>query len=313
MERKIIFETVAGSNLYGTNHEKSDNDFLGIFIPTIDEVLGIKSYRPEMSRNEKKSEGSKNTKGDTDRKYFSLKQFLLLASEGQSKQIEMLFSPKEKWVSSSPEWEEILSHRHLFLSKKSISPFLRFAVAQSFNSVSKGQNLGMLEKLVEIFKDKKGRIRDHMDKEDVKSLNLEIIELTGKVKAFVVAGKKYELHLKITDFIPAIESVLKTYGSRSHNAKNNGLDFKALAHSYRLLFETETLLTQGKLILPLPDEQVSFLKTILKGEYNPSEGFEEDLEKRIKHIKSIDSKLPDKVDVSKINQLCISIMNKALK
>lgn len=319
MERKIIFETVAGSKLYGTNHEKSDDDFLGIFIPTVDEVLGVHNYSSEMSRNEKNTDGLRNSKGDVDRKYFSLKQFLLLASEGQSKQIEMLFSPSNKWVSSSPEWEEILNHRHLFLSRQSIKPFLQFAVAQSFDSVTKGQNLDMLEKLVKFFEGKAGRLRDHIHQEEFKNLKLDIIELNPKmstqkkVEAFEVAGRKYELHLKVHDFIPAASSVISTYGKRSQNSKNNGIDLKSLAHAYRLLLETETLLKEQKLILPLPEEQIVFLKSILNNQYHPEIGYEVDLDLRIKEIKKIESQLPDKVDMGKINKLCIKIMKMSLK
>lgn len=312
-ERKIIFETIAGSKLYGTNHANSDDDFLGVFIPSEDEILGIFNTPSEWSKNEKKSEGNKNSKGDTDRKYFSLKQFLLLASEGQSKQIEMLFSPKDKWISSSTEWEHILKNRNLLLSKKSISPFLGFAVAQSFKSVSKGNNLKQIEDLIQVFKNKNGRIRDHLEKEEVKNLNLNIFELQGNVKAFEVAGRKYEIHLKITDFIPALDSVLKTYGKRSYNAKDNGIDSKALAHAYRLLLETETFLKTGTLILPLPKEQIDFVKSVLNNQYQPDIGFEEDLEQRIKYIKSLDTKLPERVDMSKINKLCIEIMKMNFK
>lgn len=307
-ERKIIFETIAGSKLYGTNNSKSDDDFLGIFIPSEDDLLGIQNCPSEWSQNEKKSEGSRNSAGDIDRKYFSLKQFLLLAAEGQSKQIEMLFSPKECWVSASPEWELILKHRDLFLSKNTMSPFLGFAIAQAHKAVIKGDHLRIIEDLIKFFENKKGRIKDFSESEDFKKLKIKIETLSDGVLGFEVAGRKYLLSLKVTDFMSALKSVHKEYGSRSHQAKENQFDFKSLSHAYRLLYQCETFIKEGKLILPLPKDQVEFILKVKNQEFFPDEGFFDDLDKRIKEIKKIESPLPKTVDMKKVNQLCIDIM-----
>lgn len=307
-ERKIIFETVAGSKLYGTNTKKSDDDFLGIFIPNEDDILGLNNCPSEWSQNEKKSEGARNTVGDIDRKYFSLKQFLLLTAEGQSKQIEMLFSPKECWVSSSPEWELILKNRDMLISKNSISPFLGFAIAQAHKAVIKGDHLRTIESLITYFEDKKGRIKDFADKPEFLNLGLKIETFQDGVLGFEVAGRKYLLSLKVNDFLIALKSVHKEYGSRSHQAKDSKFDFKSLSHAYRLLYQCETFLKEGKLILPLPQDQVEFILKVKNQEFFPDEGFFDDLDKRIKEIKKIESPLPKSVDMKKVNQLCIQIM-----
>lgn len=319
--RKIIFETVAGSKLYGTNHEKSDDDFLGIFIPSINDLFTLQNCPKEWDCGKKKSEGQKNSLGDIDRKYFSLKQFLSLAAEGQSKQLEMLFSPKEKWTVSSPEWEFILSHRDLFISQNSISPFLGFATAQAHKAFIKGENLRLISRIISFFKDKKGKAENYKDDPEFKELKLKIIDLENEnnsvvnfyinigldkkpVWAFEVAGRKYQLSLKTNDLVSALESVLNSYGSRSKQASLDGYDFKSLAHAYRLLFECESILTNHKLILPLPDDQVKFLKSIIRGEYSPDTDFFTELDLKIKEIKKIKSTLPKNVDHKKIENLC---------
>lgn len=36
---KILVKAVAGSHLFGTNTEKSDKDFKGVFLPSADDIL----------------------------------------------------------------------------------------------------------------------------------------------------------------------------------------------------------------------------------------------------------------------------------
>ena len=106
--RKIIFKARVGSHLYGTNRPESDEDFLGVFLPSTDDLLRLQECPREMTENKKVSEGDRNTKGDIDCKYFSLKQFLKLAGEGQSIALELFFVPKEHTITMEPEWLQIL-------------------------------------------------------------------------------------------------------------------------------------------------------------------------------------------------------------
>ena len=129
--RKIIFETRVGSWLYGTNRPDSDEDFQGVFLPSKEDLLGIQNCSAEWKQNTKISNTVQNTKGDIDRKFYSLKRFFHLAAEGQPGQLELFFATPESTISYDPIWSEILDNIGLFLSKKSIVPFIGFALSQA--------------------------------------------------------------------------------------------------------------------------------------------------------------------------------------
>ena len=40
-QRNTIYKAMVGSHLYGTEHKESDKDYVGIFIPDKEYVLGL--------------------------------------------------------------------------------------------------------------------------------------------------------------------------------------------------------------------------------------------------------------------------------
>lgn len=78
----ILFECMVGSHLYGTNHENSDTDFCGVFIPTEEEVFSMGGPPEEVKKNVKLSDGERNKAGDIDRKFWSLFRFANLLLKG---------------------------------------------------------------------------------------------------------------------------------------------------------------------------------------------------------------------------------------
>ena len=129
-ERKIIIEAISGSKLYGTEHAESDDDFYGVFLPSTEDIFSLHQCPRQVDLSIKISKGPKNEKGDIDRKFDMLSNYLLGLSQGQSKNIELLFSPKKSWISHTDEWLEITSNRELFISQNSLTPFLGFALSQ---------------------------------------------------------------------------------------------------------------------------------------------------------------------------------------
>jgi predicted nucleotidyltransferase len=150
-DRKIIFEAVTGSQLFGTNSPKSDKDLMGVFLNSTDDYFGLNEKIPHlMDLSVKVSTGSKNNNEDVDRKFVSLPEFFRLALSGQSKETEALFVPDFLIITKTPEWELILKNRHLLLSKNSMTSFLSFARSQSVKATVKGDNLNDIQIRVEI-------------------------------------------------------------------------------------------------------------------------------------------------------------------
>lgn len=317
VERKIIFETKVGSHLYGTNRPDSDDDFMGIFLPSTDEFLGLQNPPTEWSADKKMSTGERNTKGDINRKYYSLRSYLNLLTEGQSLQLEMLFAPKEMWQfprrAFMGGWSEILKRREMFVSKGSILPFIGFAKAQAYKAVIKGENLNHLRDMILHLKTKHphSTIQDAMHDGAVVRLQytgastpVNYVDTEGGQKAIVVAGRQFEFAQQCRYALQKMNKMEKKYGTRSEAAAQDGYDFKSLMHAYRLLFEAKMLLTEGKLIFPLPKETTDFLKPIRAGEYHAD--YFAEIEDRLTELRELKEKspLPYSVDHAKVNELC---------
>jgi predicted nucleotidyltransferase len=128
-EQNCVYKIRSGSHLYGTNTEESDLDYLGIFVPTRDYVLGI--YRCEqVVFSEKNSPGTKNTKEDIDCTLFSLLKFIELARNNNPNIIELFFA-NHTAVTLCTDLGGILQDSYkLFVSKQCYHRFKGYAAGQ---------------------------------------------------------------------------------------------------------------------------------------------------------------------------------------
>lgn len=113
----IVFETVSGSNLYGTAISTSDVDVRGVGIPSLRYVMGVEQFEQLETKT-------------PDRTIFSLKKFFDLASDANPNIIELLFVPRRHWRRHSDVWESVLENRSLFLSMKARHTFSGYAFSQ---------------------------------------------------------------------------------------------------------------------------------------------------------------------------------------
>lgn len=331
-DRKILIETRVGSHLYGTNRPESDDDFQGVFLPSKNDLLGVENCPTEWSLGTKISTGAQNVKGDVDRKFYGLKRFFHLASEGQPGQLELFFTTPEMTISYDPIWSEILDNIGLFLSKKSIVPFIGFALSQAHKATMKGETLNKLQRIIAWYNTettpatKQGTILDaarEMSPTDEKGIGTfklaSDIELKYVVNSegFMLAeigGKNYDIKLKLKTFVNNLKELEARYGSRSRSAAEGKYDFKSLMHAYRLLGEGEELLKYGKITFPRPTEEVAFLKSIRLGTCGDIDHWTELTNKidRLRQEVEPKSHLPKEANHAKINELCIDILSREL-
>jgi predicted nucleotidyltransferase len=125
----LIYKIRTGSIMYGTNLPESDNDFLGIFIPDKEYVLGIK-HCEQVSLSEKISNTIRNQWGDMDYTVYSLTKFIPLAIANNPNILELFFAPTHCQLVTSPYASELLANKELFLSKKAYHTFKGYAYAQ---------------------------------------------------------------------------------------------------------------------------------------------------------------------------------------
>lgn len=338
-DRKIIFESRVGSHLYGTNRPDSDEDFQGVFLPSKEDLLGIGPCPGEWSLNQKLSQGKQNTKGDVDRKFYSLKKFMHLAAEGQPGQLELLFAPKDSVISYDPMWSEILDNVPSFLSRKSIAQFVGFALAQAHKATIKGENLNLIRRIMSWYDNElDSKYKNKSIKETAEGLYGELwfgpshnsgelrlklaididLKMVTNKEGFTtveLVGRNYDIGVKLKTFVNNLKEIEGKFGKRSQAAAESKYDYKSLMHAYRLMGEAEELLKLGRISLPRPPEEVVFLLTIRNGTCSDIDHWAE-LTNKIDHLRQkVEPKsfLPKEADHARINELCQDLLLRELR
>lgn len=135
----ILYECVTGSHSYGTATPKSDIDKKGVFCFPLSLFPSI--FCPPREATD--GTGGHDffdevTDGTDDRKFFELAKFFKLAATSNPTVIELLWTPQDCVIRSTPAWEEILRNRSLFVSKMAMDAFTGYAYSQV--KKAKGQN-----------------------------------------------------------------------------------------------------------------------------------------------------------------------------
>jgi predicted nucleotidyltransferase len=148
-EKNLILKVQVGSHLYGTNTETSDKDYIGVFIPEKDYVLGmLKCEQVELNTNPSSS-GRRNTKEDTDCTLYSLPKFIHLASQNNPNVLEVLFAPKQNIIFCNKFGARLLEAAPFFVSKRVNHTFLGFAISQKKKLIHReyvGERKALVEK-----------------------------------------------------------------------------------------------------------------------------------------------------------------------
>lgn len=118
VSKNLIFMSLAGSHLYGTNTEQSDIDLRGVCVPPKNVVIG---FAREFTQHQVENE---------DTIVYGLSKFMNLAVECNPNIIELLFSPPECIINKNPLWDELLEHKYEFLSAKAYHTFSGYAFSQ---------------------------------------------------------------------------------------------------------------------------------------------------------------------------------------
>lgn len=119
IDQATIYLARHGSHAYGTALPTSDHDVRGVAIPPKPYYLGC------LHRFEQHEQ-----KGDPDVVIFELRKFMGLAMDCNPNVLEILFVDESDRLKVTPEGEELLASRRLFLSKKARHTFSGYAISQ---------------------------------------------------------------------------------------------------------------------------------------------------------------------------------------
>ena len=271
-----IVQMKFGSHLYGTSTPESDTDFKGIYLPPLrDCILGTVSKN--ITTNTHKG-GGKNTAEDIDSETFSLQEFIRLACKGETVAIDMLHAPADMIHTTSPVWEFLQKHRHLFYTKN-MTAFLGYCRKQASKYGVKGSRLDAIRQVIYYLKNRHAETSLQVWWKDSDSTlvapRLPVIQgladyetdVTSTIPLYVVCGRKFQATCKVGYVLDALMKIESTYGERARLAElNEGIDWKAVSHAFRVCYQLKHIYTEGELVFPL--KECNFLRDIKTGKYH---------------------------------------------
>lgn len=289
LKEPLLFSTVYGSKLYGTDGPASDTDIRGVFIPTKEDLL---LARAPQHYNFKNSEA--------DESYLSLHYFLRLLTQGETNCLDMFFSytNKDALISTSPMYEELIENKDKLITKN-VTKYLGYCKSQALKYSIKGDRIQNYEALRELIDSctspsstTLGEWMVHCrimgpdsgaplgDPEDYFKNNTHIgrrFKITdkrlgdhayllicdNKERYIMVSGHLFPQNANINSTKDSIKKCLASYGKRAVNAaEDNGADYKALSHALRVGYQASSLLDNGEILFPLPKPQLNIIRSI---------------------------------------------------
>jgi len=321
---KVLYVTIYGSKLFGTDTKDSDTDYKGVFIPNINDVL-LKRDLEHFSYNTNTK--NKNEKDDVDMQLYSIYKWFNLLKKGETGALDMLFSffREDTQIFCNKEFAKIVKDNYSKFYNRNLHSFIGYCVGQSKIYNIKGERYKELLEFIEEFKkialtDANAKLESYFQYIEQIFANRSF-KYVKFVKASIsrgnqaykegryveILGKRFSGMVTVGYFSNQITQIQEQYGNRVKNSKN-GVDFKALSHAVRVLNEVEELLDSSKITFPLPNRE--YIKSIKEGKES-LESVMEYIDKKLDEVqkKLENSTLPQKSDEEFIDDLILKLLN----
>lgn len=268
---RFICKMVFGSYLYGTNTEYSDQDFKGVYLPTLQDCVLAKIVNSKRF-NTKTNPNIKNIQTDIDTEFYSLQYFLLnLGKSCDTALFDMIHCPEDKLIQTSKEWQFIQKHRSTFYTKH-LKSYVGYCRSQAAKYGIKGSRLADAEQLLKLFKqlDPTAKLAAYYDDlptgEYSKKYVIETYPNPDK-RVFDFCGKKFMADAPVKHAIGTLQLFINKSGARAQQARDNlNIDWKAVSHAFRVGYQLKEIYNTGDLIFPLRD--ANYLKDIKQGKFH---------------------------------------------
>jgi len=328
---KVIYITVSGSKLYGTDNENSDTDMKGIFIPSRQSVLtktDLSSYTRDT--NNKKE---KNGVEDIDFTLHSIYSFFGQLSKSETGAVDMLFSMFSEHNETYKTSEvQIIKDNYKHFLNKDMGSFIGYALGQTKKFGIKGARYDELDSFIKEFfntipleaiskTDKIGYLLFDFMKRFIKEKEykyIKFVEAPGprgsgfyeKIEYISILGKMFEGNVSSSYFIERVQKLYGQFGNRTKTvAKTESkTDFKALSHSLRIAEEVKELLMTDFISFPL--KNAPYIREVKEGKHEP----EVVIDKVKNVLEEVDllllkSNLPSEVDKELINLMILRLLD----
>jgi hypothetical protein len=135
MKHKIIFKAVVGSQSSGCATPESDIDVKGIYMQSIDDLITFK-YEPQLEVTK-------------DECYWEIQRFMQLLQLANPSSLELLFSPQDCILDTSPQFKLLYEHRYKFLTKKCYQTFGGYVRSQLGKADGLGKKMNWEKERIE--------------------------------------------------------------------------------------------------------------------------------------------------------------------
>lgn len=305
---KILMLTEFGSHLYGTNTEKSDRDYKGVYLPTMDMMM-LGNIPNSISYNTS-GDNTKNTNDDIDFQLFSIQYFIHQVCRGETVAIDMLHSSGKSLVMTSDFWEMFRQSRSMFYTKK-LKAFVGYAKTQSEKYCIKADKYQIASDFLEFLKqyDDNDRLSYFWSKLPETNYTYFLpSDDNTKVKKYMMCGKILQSTMSVKYAYEIVEVMVAEYGLRVRQTVNNErIDWKAISHALRACYEVRSIYMNGDIEFPL--SEADFLLNVKNGEYQAEKIFDllEELVQDVNRL-SDESLYPEVVDREKVDSLLLFLI-----
>lgn len=259
---KVIVKTIAGSHLFGTNTEKSDHDYKGIYLPSIEDCITGEVVHSIVTKTN--NTNSRNTSSDVDCELYSIQKFGKLLEQGQTIAYELLFTPDELILEKDEYLWKIIQDNKDKLVHRNIKAFIGYARSQCDRYSLLGSKANELERMIKLL-DSFNKYEKIIQNKDAllyamptTYCKFEKVVVKGvEYEYLVVNGKKFAVSSTIGDVKERLIDMDQMYGNRTRLAQqNNNYDYKAISHAVRVCYQGLELLGSGSIQFPLKQKEL---------------------------------------------------------
>jgi predicted nucleotidyltransferase len=293
---ELLFLTKSGSYLYGTNSEKSDRDYVGVYMMPLDKRLGLYTKHDTINLSiENKDNKNKNTKYAVDIKIYEIEKFVKLLVENNPNMLEILFAEtnSDAVLYNNFKFKAIQANYLLFLSSKARNKFYGFAnnvYNKALNVIKNTDRLFEFTKLLTNFIEKYPEFKD---KPLFYALHYpEFKHYTANNGVLFISWYKFNTKTPINTILKENKSII--------NDEINSKYIKNLYHALRITDEGIQLLKYHHIKFPLKDRKL--YANIKNGKVNNVDLYMY-IGERLNILKSVKTTLPNKPYIEEINSL----------
>lgn len=278
MEYRVIFKTIAGSHLYGTNRLESDVDIRGVCLPPIESLVGLSNFEQHEVPGE-------------DTVIYGLRKFCRLALAANPNIVEMLHVLEDAILEIDEYGKRLIENRHLFLSTKVVHTYSGYAFSQLKRI--EGHRRWLLNPPIEPTLGQFGGI---------------LIE--GQAK-FPNQQKQQDYKVALRDWKQYQTWRKNRNPARAEMEKKYFFDLKHASHLVRLLCQCRMILTQPDRFSPrLQGYDLNMVRDVLSGqwEYEKLVEWARQQEQELKILADTVSPLPKKPPFKKVERMVMEML-----